>query len=438
MSEEVPADSSKRIMSFNTSAELKEFLNSSQNERRMKFAVRVFYVLQWTTSHPEAVQDTGAIWCKNGYYFICNSTLIGEFLNIRPNTINTNFRSHLFTIELSQPQLLLAEFPMIKDTRNWRKRVNHSFPFHSGCTELDIIRIPCRPLNEQPKNTQLVQYPVRAPKLPPRRIIKQVQTFEMPMTPTMKYKYEFKNSQETKEYEKDIEIIFNNMKGTKEQKDEIINKAQSLWKEFGDVPKCQSNIIVSYILKNIDLDVGEKLAPHLTKMLSSDGGSGNTDISFAQYLKFYAQYGDPATIIETLTDFIDYSSKNYVFYPWFQPDLGKINTKIRLLDEDGPDFIVRCSASKIGIFVLEVVENKSSGEISSSNIDFDPIKPSFSIISESHGLVQDKSLKSLLFDRLGLKLKQNVNFEPIIISSYSQQTYSSQQVPSQLSSQSTN
>ena len=130
---------------FKTSEELKKFLNTEQSARRLKFAVRVFYVLQWTKDHPEEMAKTGAMWCKDGFHFVCNSQLLGEFLLIKPNTINTNFRSHSFVIQLSQPHSLLTEFPNMHDIKNWRKRSNPFYSFTINSKESDIVLIPCKP-----------------------------------------------------------------------------------------------------------------------------------------------------------------------------------------------------------------------------------------------------------------------------------------------------
>ena len=132
-------------MEFETVEQLKEYLNSDTSTRRMKFAVRVFYVLQRTKQHPDEMMKTGAIWCHDGIHFICNSQLLGEFLLIKPNTINTNFRSHSFTIENNQPPAIISEFPMLRDIRNWRKRYNPYYQFTANSKESDVVAIPCKP-----------------------------------------------------------------------------------------------------------------------------------------------------------------------------------------------------------------------------------------------------------------------------------------------------
>ena len=157
MEKEVPPKTQKvDWRNFSTADELKKFLNSDQAARKMKFAVRVFYVLQWTKEHPQEMAKTGAMWCRDGFHFICNSQALGEFLLIKPNTINTNFRSHSFVIELNNSPSTISEFPNMRDIKNWRKRSNPYYSFTINSKESDIVMIPCKPNMDYPKQFNFI------------------------------------------------------------------------------------------------------------------------------------------------------------------------------------------------------------------------------------------------------------------------------------------
>lgn len=425
MNEEVPAEVRKLLMTMGTVAELKTFLNNPTTERRMKFAVRVFHVLQWTHIHPEEVFNTGAVWCNDGRHFLCNSKIIGDLLNIRPNTINTNFRSHSFSIENTQPHIISSDFPILKDTKNWRKRVNNHFNFCITANESEISKIPCKDIVEAQKIAQQITISFPPPQPPSRRNI--LTNSNVPMPPTMKYKYECKSSQESQEpieFDKDISSIFSDMKGTIDQKKAIHNKALEYWRNFNNSESMSPEILTRIMLKDVELQKQIQVSRNINNLLKMDTGVSESEITFAHYFKFFAQYGDPNTVIKTVSEATDPKDNNE-FLPWFQPRLSQIGSERMLMSVSGPEWLVRCSSTKVGMFTLQI---KDGGEIKSIHIDFNPLIPSFSLVCEAFGLVQDSSLYTLLFDKLNLRqFKGNHSFinesESIRNSAFSSQQY---------------
>lgn len=131
------------MMEFKDVQTLKDYLNKEHQGSRIKFATKVFHVLNFTKEHPDSINCCGAAWCSNGLHFICNATIMANFLNLRSNSINTNFRDHGFRIDHSNLSQIKHEFPHLVNIRNWKMRSNNMFAFKLGLNVEDIEKIPC-------------------------------------------------------------------------------------------------------------------------------------------------------------------------------------------------------------------------------------------------------------------------------------------------------
>ena len=108
-----------------------------------KFSLKVWYCLHFTQQFPEYVNIIGIVWRKDNNHFLVNSDIFGSFLNLKPNSINTNFRDHGFVIVPLSSRLISEEFPNLGKSRNWKQRVNVISSFCST-TDISIIaKIPC-------------------------------------------------------------------------------------------------------------------------------------------------------------------------------------------------------------------------------------------------------------------------------------------------------
>jgi hypothetical protein len=110
------------------------------DDGRVKFMLKVLHVLNYSRSHPLALLTLGAGWCPDGIHFVVNSTILGEFLALRSNTINTNFRDHGFEIVPCTAEHLKSDFGLT-DTRHWKKRKNANFTI--ATTVADAAQIRC-------------------------------------------------------------------------------------------------------------------------------------------------------------------------------------------------------------------------------------------------------------------------------------------------------
>jgi hypothetical protein len=119
--------------------ELKERVCSSG---KMKFCTRVFHCLKFIDSKKndlDLIQKVGCSWCSDKTQFIANSTILGAFLNIKSNTINTNFRDHGFQIVSNTD--IRKEFSTLQ-VRQWKKRFSPAANFNAFMKPEDADKIP--------------------------------------------------------------------------------------------------------------------------------------------------------------------------------------------------------------------------------------------------------------------------------------------------------
>lgn len=141
--------SKKDPQQIQTVEELKEIVANSESRSRVKFASKVFYILQFVESHPDKMDELGASWCKDKKHFISNSKKLAKFLDLKSNSINTNFRDHGYKIISSNNNDLRKEFPTIQETRHWKKRYSTSpfFTKDSTLKEVDQIKLLDQTIN---------------------------------------------------------------------------------------------------------------------------------------------------------------------------------------------------------------------------------------------------------------------------------------------------
>ena len=120
-------DFEEEFKKVQTTEELKTFVSHNYFSGRTLYVVRVFYCLQYVKKHPEAMEEVGTSWCENGNYFISNSKKLGDFLSLKSNTINTNFRDHGFKIVGDNAELVKNHFSNLSDRAHWKIR------FHELC-----------------------------------------------------------------------------------------------------------------------------------------------------------------------------------------------------------------------------------------------------------------------------------------------------------------
>lgn len=108
-----------------------------------KFCVKILQLLTLTSQNRKLIPSAGIAWCDDGNRFICNSQILGNYLNLKSNSINTNFRAHHFAIENASIEDIQKLYPDLPDIKNWKVRRNTTYVFNHQTTEKDAEGIPC-------------------------------------------------------------------------------------------------------------------------------------------------------------------------------------------------------------------------------------------------------------------------------------------------------
>lgn len=136
-----------------TLASLKALVDPPEKRNRMKFAVKLFHVLQQTTANRTLLPETGAIWCSDGEHFLVNSKVLGKLLGLKSNSVNTNFRDHGFIIVGPLLPSDLEFSQDLPDPIHWKKRRNGRCQFTAASTIEDAEAIPTvDPKSPQPES----------------------------------------------------------------------------------------------------------------------------------------------------------------------------------------------------------------------------------------------------------------------------------------------
>lgn len=117
-----------------------ELKNIVCSNSRIKFVSKILHCLRFTMQNPAFVEEIGCSWCPDGVSFIINAGILGEFLQLKPNSINTNFREHGFQLQKSEN--IKNEFPNLTKGK-WKKRIatTGSFNRNSSISDADSIQL---------------------------------------------------------------------------------------------------------------------------------------------------------------------------------------------------------------------------------------------------------------------------------------------------------
>jgi hypothetical protein len=124
--------------------ELRIAVDRDQLRSKPKFCVKLIRTLRYSFSHPEEIGDIGCGWSSDQTHFICNSQILGGFLKLKANSVNTNLRDHGFVISPSTTSGRISEFGSLPDGKNWKLRRNIGCEWTPTTTDLEADRIPVR------------------------------------------------------------------------------------------------------------------------------------------------------------------------------------------------------------------------------------------------------------------------------------------------------
>ena len=118
------------------------------NSSRIKFLPKILLILQYTKKHPEDIIRVGGGWLSDGNYFITNSGIIAEFLGLKANSINTNFRDHGFNlVSFTDKEKIRKEFPSLTNIKFWKVRKYKTDEFNQNSTVDDVNNFQVQTIN---------------------------------------------------------------------------------------------------------------------------------------------------------------------------------------------------------------------------------------------------------------------------------------------------
>ncbi|OHT12543.1 hypothetical protein TRFO_17593 [Tritrichomonas foetus] len=372
-------------MELNTAEELRSFLLKDPVGMKQKFAAKLFLTLQFTQKFPTLISITGACWLKDGVRFIANSQIFGQFIGLKPNSVNANFRSHFFKMHQYSASEISKEFSLLKDPRNYKVRSNLTYHFSLSSTLKQVNSIPCDSPQAQQLKINLDKH--TNSKIPD-------------------FLFDFVKNDE--EIHLKIELIFKKIPKTEEWKYRFFFLAMREWRSITN----ELSTDISNILKYIDQNINSQLCSNISFLFNQQTGSSSTDsfITFDTYIQFIARYGflrnckvNISALSTWNTNLINDNNFSIDecgvlvprFKKWFKPHYNETNAVSHLDDMPNNSWVVRPSTS-FGTFTLH--SKRLRGYIA-THLNYDPlsIENGFSILVEGSKTVFASSWEELLF-----------------------------------------
>jgi hypothetical protein len=357
--------------------ELRKWIGRDHGSR-VKFATKIFHALTFVKAHATDVVTVGVCWCADGIHFLCNSAILACFLDLRANSINTNFRDHGFEITRLSKVELIDEFPHLPSLNNWKKRRHRDCLFTASSTLEDVERITCvdilKPSQDVPAQTM------------PDEILRFSQQDPVVAARTLTL------------WEKICNPV------------DIFNYAYEDWKQIGG-PNCTTDLenLTSILIRRLDsqrgaLQIKENIEALVRYNDDEDWDRG--DLRFDEYVMFCCRYGFLRGAIDVILQLTDPSQVGPVhFHSWFQPFLGPHSARVVLAEKSSAVWFVRLT-NMPGVFALEyriAVDGTRPAEHVVAYVKFDPLH-SDQLLSIRNGdqLITATDWQNLLYVALNL------------------------------------
>lgn len=370
------ANRDEEFEKIQTVAELKQFVKkqggtSDENQGQKRFVLRIFYVLKYVKKHPESFNEIGACWCKDNSHFVANSQKLANFLDLKANSVNTNFRDHGFKIIPNNTPELRKEFPSISETRHWKIRYSnyHSFNSESSSKEIENIKTVKQKIEQilptiqdidesKPLNTEMQIIPFL-----PKETIALLQTDESQISSFIQMFYRVTE---------DDTFFYN-----------FLQTVTEIWKKYINPTEEKASIddIVTVMTSNsgsfIDEHTKSLYDNNLEFLLPQSYESSQIcdSISFLSFATYFLRYANKDDFLSTLREITfpyptDYSSSS--FYNWFHPSADKSHA-IQLLSQQRKESWIVIPSKAPNKFTLLFTKGQPPSEIQALHIKHDPI-----------------------------------------------------------------
>lgn len=369
-------------------------LNQNTNNRnKPKFCVKILRLLKETLNDEKKIPDIGLSWCEDGTHFVCNSQILGNYLNLKSNSINTNFRAHSFQIENINFDDLQKMFGNLPDLKNWKMRraINYSFNYKS--TEADAEKIPCSEKTNRTLDIVSIASNSMLPQITRdilqnnKLIISQIEPLMAQVDFTLDWKNAFLNL---------ISTDWCNIIGSHNNS----NNYESI----------STSNLINAIINGADPPIDPNLLQYIEVNLeyllkNSKCNSQSPDkVFFFEYLKLCLRYGVLSRIAHTILELS--SQSGFYFASWFIPTTDQ-QYAIDSMTRNNLKWILKLSKSHPNVFTI-LLSSKNS-EIKSSHITFNPMpmkaESTLSIKKEGvQSMISRASFHEFIVDVLGFEI----------------------------------
>jgi hypothetical protein len=276
-----------------TLSELQTLIDPAK--KKLKFTVKLFHVLKYTTQDRSLLGATGAIWCDDHVHFLANAKILAKLFHLKANSINTNFREHgLERVGRLTPTDFKVPMHLPDSEEHWWKRSSTMARFTRESTLEDAEAIP----TSVPKGPPPSDAAPSAPAPPPLAI-----------APVPFPQMAFMEEDDVKR----IDGILAGIRQPPEWKNEVWKVSMQLWcARFGAVSfVSQSTWLEKFFPfdnKRSRRDILQ-LRANCKSLLSEHAGCSqtSTDVYFNDYFRLFLKFGDQDGFVSTLDDVTDFA-----------------------------------------------------------------------------------------------------------------------------------
>lgn len=343
---------------------------------KIKFAVKVWKTLQFVREHPECAGMCGAMWLGDGPKFMTNAAILGSFLDIKPNSVNTNFRLLGFEIEHSK-----VSGGSLPNAKKWKVRVlkGHSFTANSEVAEIEKIPMFAGKVDDS---------------LPPA-----VESL----------------------VENDLEVnlacklLLVTMNGTREYANKLFTAVAKVWASFaGDNSRCSNEGLAAHFRRICGNNQATEQV--VTNMMYLLNPVQRTSVRLSDFLEFSIKYGVGSAAVTNVRELTasDGDGKVPRFVPWFRPGICE-TMAVHDLATSQSQWAVHESSVAGRLLVSQKVKNAEHTQVLSTIVCFkalpDPHEKHFSLLFDPK--FASNSLKDLLIRAMHLVIVENPPLEVI-------------------------
>ena len=300
-----------------TIEELQAIVTRDTPQNKTKFVVKILAILNFTKEHPEHIINTGGSWMADGKHFITNSRILSEFMRLKINSVNTNFRDHGFSIFPNATTQMRTQFPEIPDICHWKIRVHLTVDFSIQTTleKANIMTIANRFCTML---AQKISFPFTVPK-------EMLNTF-------------FKAGTYTVNIRDSICKLYSSLLPNKhvqryqEWFSKIVVSLASTWiSEISPIPETTLREFITYLIEKqrmISKEAKIQLVSNLTYILSKQETPNYIDkptelFTFDLFVEFFLRYGCDSDYLQSFKEvtYFDQSplASKAKFVHWFSP-----------------------------------------------------------------------------------------------------------------------